>query len=246
MLRIKSYGRSDIGLKRANNEDALIIKPEVALWALADGMGGAAAGEIASQIFIETALTIFTNHRPSSEEEIIRLIQKTFLEANARILDHVQAHPAHKGMGCTAELLTFWGPNFFLGHVGDSRTYLLRQGQLKQLTKDHSLIQEQIDQGLLTIEEAKRHNLRHVIIRAVGVEDNLPVDLIKGKVFLEDLFIICSDGLSDLVEDKLIQETLSTAAPNLKQKGEKLISLAKAAGGHDNITLILGQVEAID
>ncbi len=130
--------------------------------------------------------------------------------------------------------------------MGDSRTYLLRQGQLKQLTKDHSLIQEQIDQGLLTIEEAKRHNLRHVIIRAVGVEDNLPVDLIKGKVFLEDLFIICSDGLSDLVEDKLIQETLSTAAPNLKQKGEKLISLAKAAGGHDNITLILGQVEAID
>ncbi len=112
MLRIKSYGRSDIGLKRANNEDALIIKPEVALWALADGMGGAAAGEIASQIFIETALTIFTNHRPSSEEEIIRLIQKTFLEANARILDHVQAHPAHKGMGCTAELLTFWAQFF--------------------------------------------------------------------------------------------------------------------------------------
>lgn len=246
MLRIKSYGRSDVGLKRTNNEDALIIKPEVSLWALADGMGGAAAGEIASQIFVETALTIFTNHRASSEDEIIRLIQKTFLEANARILDHAQEHPAHKGMGCTAELLTFLGQKFLLGHVGDSRTYLLRQGKLKQLTKDHSLIQEQIDQGLLTVEEAKRHNLRHVIIRAVGVENDLPVDLIKGKIFLDDLFIICSDGLSDLVEDKLIQDTLSNSFIDLEQKGEKLISLAKAAGGHDNITVILCQVEAID
>ncbi len=246
MLRLKSYGRSDVGLKRTNNEDALIVKPEVALWALADGMGGAAAGEIASQIFVETALAIFTKNRGSSEEEIIRLIQKTFLEANTKILNHVQEHPAHKGMGCTAELLTFWGPNFFLGHVGDSRTYLLRQGILKQLTKDHSLVQEQIDQGLLTKEEAKRHNLRHVIIRAVGVEDDLAVDLIKGKVIPDDLFIICSDGLSDLVEDKLIHDTLGDPLIDLEQKGEKLISLAKAAGGHDNITVILCQVEALD
>lgn len=246
MLHIKSYGRSDVGLKRTNNEDAFIIKPEVTLWALADGMGGAAAGEIASQIFIETALTIFTNHRRSSEEEIIRLIQKTFLEANAQILDHVQKYPDHKGMGCTAELLTFYDQNFLLGHVGDSRAYLLRQGKLKQLTKDHSLVQQQIDQGLLTIEEAKRHKLRHVIIRAIGVENDLAVDLIKGKVFPDDLFIICSDGLSDLVEDKLIHDTLSNSLIDLEQKGEKLISLAKKAGGHDNITVILCQVEAID
>ncbi|MGB9699838.1 MAG: Stp1/IreP family PP2C-type Ser/Thr phosphatase [Thermodesulfobacteriota bacterium] len=246
MLRINSYGRSDVGLKRSNNEDAFIIKPEFALWALADGMGGAAAGEIASQIFVETALSIFAANRGTSAEEIIKLIQKTFLEANTKILKHVQEQPAHKGMGCTAELLTFCGQNFLLGHVGDSRTYLLRQGKLKQLTKDHSLVQEQIDQGLLRPEEAKRHNLRHVIIRAVGVEDDLPVDLIKGKVFPDDMFIICSDGLSDLVEDKLIQDTLSNSLIDLEQKGEKLISLAKAAGGHDNITVILCQVEAVD
>lgn len=246
MLRIKSYGRSDVGLKRKNNEDAFIIKPEIALWALADGMGGAAAGEIASQIFIETALTIFQSNRGNSEEEIIKLIQKTFLEANAKILKDGQENPAHKGMGCTAELLTFFNQNFLLGHVGDSRTYLLRQGILRQLTKDHSLIQEQIDQGLLTREEAKGHNLRHVIMRAVGVENEIAIDLIKGKVFRDDLFIICSDGLSDLVEDKLIQETLRPPAANLEQKGEELISLAKKAGGHDNITVILCRVEAID
>ncbi|MGQ9695021.1 MAG: Stp1/IreP family PP2C-type Ser/Thr phosphatase [Thermodesulfobacteriota bacterium] len=246
MLRIRSYGRSDVGLKRKNNEDAFIIKPELALWALADGMGGAAAGEIASQIFIQTALNIFTSNRVNSQDEMIRLIQKTFLQANAKILNHVQEHPAHKGMGCTAELLTFYGPDFLLGHVGDSRTYLLRQDKLKQLTKDHSLVQEQIDQGLLTIEEAKRHNLRHVIIRAVGVEEDLAIDLIKGKFFADDLFIICSDGLSDLVEDKLIQDTLRDLATSLEQKGEGLISLAKAAGGHDNITVILCRVEATD
>ncbi len=244
MLRIKSYGRSDVGLKRQNNEDALIIKPEFALWALADGMGGAAAGEVASQIFIETALAIFANNERRSEEKIIKLIQKTFLEANAQILAHVQEKPEHKGMGCTAELLTFDDQNFLLGHVGDSRTYLLRQGKLKQLTKDHSLVQEQIDQGLLSPAEARRHNLRHVILRAVGAEEQLAVDLVRGKVFAEDIFLLCSDGLSDMVEDELIQDALEAFSANLEQRGEKLISLAKAAGGHDNITVILCQVEA--
>lgn len=245
MLRVKSYGQSDVGLKRTNNEDALIIKPELALWAIADGMGGAAAGEIASQIFVKKAVEAFSLNKSISEEGIINLIQKTFLRANEEILKHVKVNPEHKGMGCTAELLTFYEQNYFLAHVGDSRAYLLRGGRLRQLTKDHSLIQKQIDQGLLTPAEAKKHNLRHVILRAVGVEESLAVDLVRGKTWPQDIFLLCSDGLTDMVDDHLIQDTLGPSSVPLEQKGEKLISLAKAAGGHDNITVILCQVEAI-
>jgi len=233
-----SYGLSDPGLKRFNNEDAFLIRADLDLFVVADGMGGAAAGEVASQLFIETALQVFLRNKRTSEQETVELIQEAFRLANERILKHVIEYPHDQGMGCTAELMTFSGQDYVLGHVGDSRGYLLRNGQLRRMTRDHSLIQDQIDQGLITPVEAKRHSFRNIILRAVGADATLAVDLIRGKSLPGDIFLICSDGLTDMVDDPSIQKVLSLSS-DLVKKVEKLIHSAKAAGGYDNITVIL-------
>ncbi len=241
MLNLTSYGKSDIGLKRLNNEDAFAIQSKKGLFVLADGMGGEAAGEVASRIFIDTALEVFSRGESHSEQEALEGVQETFRLSNERILNHAEQNPQHQGMGCTAELIAFYNQLFVLGHVGDSRTYLLRQGRLRQLTRDHSLIQDQIDQGLITQEEVRGHSLKNVILRAVGTEETLAVDLIRGKSHPGDLFLLCSDGLTDLVDEASIQEVLSLPL-SLPQKVEGLIERAKSRGGFDNITVILCEV----
>lgn len=245
MSKIISFGKSDIGLKRSNNEDAFIVKPDPGFLALADGMGGAASGEVASQIFVETALEVFSKVEEMSEHEILEFVQNAFRLANERILTRAKEDMHHKGMGCTAELIAFYNQNYILGHVGDSRTYLFRQGQLKQITRDQSLVQDQIDKGLITPAEARRHSLRNVILTAVGVNEMLALDLIRGRSLPGDLFLLCSDGLTDMVDDASIQNALSLSLPLpliLDLKVEKLIDLAKSAGGYDNITVILCEV----
>lgn len=241
MVMLRAYGKSDPGLKRANNEDAFLVRPELGLFAVADGMGGAAAGEVASQIFMDTALEVFSSHSNQPEQEKFHWVQEVFRQANERILQYASENPHHQGLGCTAELITFYDQNYVLGHVGDSRAYLFRRGQLKQLTRDHSFLQEQIDQGLLSPEEAKNHSMRHVILRAVGIEDTLALDLLRGKAFAGDLFLLCSDGLTDMVEDSEIHNILLSSL-RLDQKGDALIEIAKSAGGKDNITVVLCEV----
>jgi serine/threonine protein phosphatase PrpC len=243
MDNIIAFGKSDPGLKRPNNEDAFLIRPELGVSVLADGMGGAAAGELASQIFIETAQELFSGPPAPTDEACFQLLQRAYELANERILDHVRAHPDHRGMGCTAELLIFCNNKFALGHVGDSRTYLHRKGQLKQLTRDHSLVQDQVDQGLITPLEARTHRLRHVILRAVGTTDALAVDFIRGSIFPGDLFLLSSDGLTDMVDDSAIFEVLALPI-GLAGKVEWLIESAKSAGGYDNITVILSEIVA--
>jgi PPM family protein phosphatase len=241
--RITSFGNSDMGLKRSNNEDVFVLRPELGLYAVADGMGGAASGEVASRIFAETALEVFAEKRRISEDEILERVQQAFRLANERILSKAREDSRFQGMGCTAELVTFYNQNYVLGHVGDSRTYLARQGQLKQLTLDHSLVQDQVDRGLITAEEARRHSLRNVILRAVGVNEILAVDLIRGKTLPGDLLLLCSDGLTDMLDDDVIQGLLSRPL-SVSQKVERLIESAKSAGGRDNITAVLCEVTA--
>lgn len=241
MPNLRSFGKSDIGLKRLNNEDAYAIQPSQDLFVLADGMGGEAAGEVASRIFVDTALEVFSGKESLSEQKVLERVQEAFRISNERILNHVRQNPHHHGMGCTAELIAFYNQQFVLGHVGDSRTYLFRQKQLRQLTRDHSLVQNQIDQGLIAPEKARNHSLKNVILRAVGIEEALAVDLIRGKSLPGDLFLLCSDGLTDLVDEALIQKVFSLPL-TLSQKGERLIEEAKFRGGHDNITVILCEV----
>ncbi len=242
MPKIAFSGKSDVGLKRKNNEDVFVVSPELGFCLAADGMGGAAAGELASRFFAETAAEVFSGTESRSEREMLDLVRKAFSFANKRILDHVNENVNHKGMGCTAELVVFSDEGFVLGHIGDSRTYRLRDGQLKQLTQDHSLVQDQLDQGLITPEEARNHQLRNVILRAVGVNDSLPLDLLRGRIFSGDLFLLCSDGLTDMVDDTLIKGVLSLAI-SLPEKVDELIKSAKSAGGLDNITVVLSEIE---
>ena len=239
----KTYtGKTDIGLKRENNEDAFVISPELNFCLAADGMGGAAAGEVASMIFAETVKEIFAGNTDSSEQEIKQRVQNAFKSANKKILEDIIQNPDHRGMGCTAELLAFSEKGFVLGHIGDSRTYRLRNRQLKQLTQDHTLVQQQIDEGLLSPDGAKDHPLRNVIFRAVGISREISMDLIRGDTHSEDLFLLCSDGLTDMVRDDQIQTILCSEA-KIDRKAEALIETAKIAGGDDNITVVLAAID---
>ncbi len=240
MLMITPFGATDIGLRRSKNEDAYVVRPESGLLALADGMGGAAAGEVASQMFTETVLEVCASES-SDEQAATTKVRQAFRLANERIHAHASHDSRIKQMGCTAEVVLFHREGFVLGHVGDSRTYLFRQGRLRQLTRDHSLVQEQVDRGLLTPDQARNHSLKNVILRAVGVGESVAVDIARGKVACGDIFLLCSDGLHDLVSDELIADTL---APNsgVQAKGAQLIETAKHAGGHDNITVVLCEV----
>ena len=268
MARIKTFGESDSGLKRDNNEDVYVVRTDLGLSLVADGMGGAAAGEIASRLFADTAVEIFTNAHMGpdsdtqdisaqmhvepekytfdptdvrSDKETTTLVRRTFQLANNRIQDHVKQNPQHNGMGCTADLMAYCDQGFVIGHVGDSRTYRFRNGDLSQLTQDHSLVQNQLDEGMITRSEAKNHALKNVILRAVGINAHLPLDIIRGEIFPDDLFLLCSDGLTDMVDEDQIRRVLAVNK-TLEYKTDQLIRLAKIGGGLDNITVVLSKI----
>jgi serine/threonine protein phosphatase PrpC len=241
MLEIIFAGKTDVGRKRTNNEDVFTVEPKLGFCLVADGLGGAAAGELASRIFLETALEVFQNAAKCTVAEITKKIQIAFAMANENILQHTQTNPAHKGMGCTAELMAFYEEGFVLGHIGDSRTYRYRNGQFIQLTRDHSLVQEQIDKGLITPENARNHPLRNVIHKAVGIDKQIELDIVKSKVFPRDQYLLCSDGLTDMVADDMILEALKLNT-TLNQKVDRLIEMALSAGGGDNVSVVVLEI----
>jgi PPM family protein phosphatase len=241
MVKIQINGKTDVGLIRPANEDVFIVNHRAGFCLVADGMGGAAAGEMASRIFGQTAEDIFSQCIPANEQEAVENVQYTFKKANDRILAHVAEHPADEGMGCTAELIAFTDHGFVVGHMGDSRTYRYRQGVFKQLTKDHSLVQSQLDQGLITAAQARTHSMRNVILRAVGVAPSPSLDTLRGPVHAGDVFLLCSDGLTDMIDDDQIAETL-TRKGGIDAKTDRLIDQAKQAGGRDNITVVLVEI----
>jgi len=238
MLGLMFVGKSDTGLVRSNNEDAFLVNPELGFAALADGMGGAAAGELASKFFVNAALEVFSQNNHEDSQSLLR---KSFRLANKMILDHADANPEHKGLGCTAELLTFFDNRYAVAHVGDSRTYLFRHRELKPLTQDHSFVQELVNKGVINAQEARQHRMRHVILRAVGQHEDLEVELILGDALPGDLFLLCSDGLTDMIEDYLIQSILAEPL-ELDERAQRLIDAAKDSGGHDNVTVVLCEV----
>lgn len=201
-------------------------------------MGGAAAGEVASSIIGETASELFLADQGNSLETMQELVRECFLSAHARILSQARETPAYSGMGCTAELLACKQDRFVLGHVGDSRTYLLRRDNLERLTTDHTLVQAQQDQSLISHEQATNHSLRNVILRAVGIGETLEVDIIDGSIQSGDLFLLCSDGLSAMVDDEKIKELLMFDGP-LPLKATLLVDQANSAGGRDNVSVVL-------
>lgn len=236
--QIHAFGMTDTGLRRQLNEDAYFINTSCGCFVVSDGVGGAAAGEVASGIFTSVVSEILTRGQTLSEQDTISAVKQIFLKANSDIIEYADQNPDHKGMACTAELLVVGNNGFVLGHVGDSRTYRYRQNTLVQLTRDHSFVQKQIELGKITEKEAKTHRYRNVILRAVGIEATLDVDIIRGKVRSGDIFMLCSDGLTDMVEEGDIAACLEQKI-SLEQKVSLLIDLANRAGGQDNITVIL-------
>lgn len=264
---VETYCKTDIGLKRSQNEDICAVDPDRKFLVVADGMGGAARGDVASKLFLSTVKKVFsipTPTQPSLKERFYACFEdegETLDDQENKILDtvkdkvyscfeqtnnsihaHVKKIPAHEGMGCTAELLTFWKSYYVIGHVGDSRTYLYSQhSSLRQLTKDHSLVQEQVDSGNLHETQAETSRLRNVLTKAIGVKPHQEMDLITGQVQPGDIFLLCSDGLYNMVNDKEIEDVLAFDGP-LELKAEILINMANDAGGKDNISVALAAI----
>jgi PPM family protein phosphatase len=224
-------GASDTGRKRRRNEDSYVIAPPI--FAVADGMGGAQAGEIASRL-AAAALEDTDPGAKSGAERVTSLIQ----EANRRVHQRAIADPATSGMGTTMTVALVEGTRVTFGHVGDSRAYRYRDGVIEQITEDHSLVNELLKSGKLSPEEADTHPQRSVITRAVGTDPDVDVDSFTIDAEVGDVFLICSDGLTDMVGDEDIRSVLEKFHNDLDRATKSLVSAANRGGGEDNITVV--------
>ncbi|HBG18741.1 MAG TPA: serine/threonine-protein phosphatase [Desulfobulbaceae bacterium] len=240
--QILACSKTDPGLQRLRNEDVCQADTVCGFFLVADGMGGRAAGNVASQLFREAVMEVFSADEELGLTEGEAKVREAFSLANRKILAHVDDNPHHSGMGCTAELLIFCQNRYLIGHVGDSRTYLLRHGSFRQLTKDHSMVENQIDQGLLSRQEARHSRFRNILLQAVGSAEELAIDLLQGDLRKGDIFLLCSDGLHGMMDDEAIRSVLAFDAP-LDFKTGMLVNMANDAGGRDNITVVLAEVQ---
>jgi protein phosphatase len=240
--------RTDPGLARENNEDSVTVDEPTRLAVLADGMGGYNAGEIASGMattFIKSELGRWLSQagRHANSREVRRAMEICVDNANRSIFNAANSNPQYSGMGTTLVLGVFQDGRLMLGHIGDSRCYRLRGTEFQQITKDHSLLQEQMDAGLITAEQAATSSNKNLVTRALGVEDAVLLEVNEHKVEPGDIYLMCSDGLSDMVDDGGIARILAGEVP-LEQKVAQLIDSANANGGRDNISVLLAQASS--
>jgi PPM family protein phosphatase len=235
MRRLVAAGATDVGKVRKSNEDAFLLRDSV--FAVADGMGGHLAGEVASATALKPieALEGRVFREPNEAIEALRL---AVVDANHTVCDLAEHEPAYRGMGTTLTAALVEGRRLHIAHVGDSRAYLLRDGRLSQLTDDHTLVQHLVDEGQITREEAARHPQRSIITRAIGVAPQVEVDSLSLELQRGDQLLLCSDGLTGAVEDEDIAAVLRDVE-DPDAVVELLVSLANASGGHDNITVLL-------
>ena len=234
---------TDPGLARDNNEDAFAFEQQTGLCILADGMGGYNAGEIASGMataFIKSEMSRWLSQagRNANSKEVKRAMEICVQNANHSIFNAANSNPQYTGMGTTLVVGVFQSDRLMLGHIGDSRCYRMRGDVFEQITKDHSLLQEQIDAGLITAEQALTSANKNLVTRALGVEDAVLLDVTEHRVEAGDVYLMCSDGLSDMVRDHAIADIMLATA-TLEQQSKRLIAAANANGGRDNISVIL-------
>jgi PPM family protein phosphatase len=243
---------SDVGQRRDHNEDAIASDVEIGLVVLADGMGGYKAGEVASEIAILTIVAelkeALVNMEPGQADAVTgmqaesHLVSEAVAKANESIYNVSQNQPQCAGMGTTLVVGLFTNNKLLVGHIGDSRMYRLRGDTFIQVTEDHSLLQEQIKSGLITPEQAKLSNNKNLVTRALGIDPEVELELHEYDVQEGDLYLLCSDGLSDLVEDDDIHLTLRELNANLELAAHQLVQMANDNGGKDNISVILARV----
>ncbi len=237
--------QTDPGRIRANNEDAVAIDETAQFAVLADGMGGYNAGEVASGmattlIRSELASCLSPTGEQPTIAELKLAIEDIVARANREIVDAARATPHYEGMGTTLVVAVFREQQLLVGHIGDSRCYRLRGKEFLQLTRDHSLLQEQLDAGWLTPKQALSSPIRNLVTRGLGVADEVLLDLHEHQVLPGDLYLLCSDGLSDMVQDKEIAKILRQRQL-LQQMADDLVAKANENGGKDNITVVLAQ-----
>lgn len=235
---------TDAGVVRSFNEDSIASELDLGLAVVADGMGGYKAGDVASGMVTSILLDevkrrIREVHDGSSIEEILR---DAVLKANQSIYKVSQANPQYQGMGATLVATLFYDNQLYFIHVGDSRLYLLRQGKLKALTQDHSILQEQMGAGLISSEDAKASHNRNLVTRAVGVESVVECEVERQVVQPGDIYLLCSDGLNDMVDDVDIELALQALQANIPLCARQLVMMANDNGGHDNISVALVKV----
>src|SRR5687767_1183675 len=250
--KLTFVGQTDTGRVREHNEDTIALDPDIGLLVLADGMGGYNAGEVASGIAVKTIvnlvreavdrqdLTVHDNDSGMSRPGI--LLRDAIHRANKIIYQTARTQPNCEGMGTTVVAGLFFDDKLTIAHVGDSRMYRLRDSRLEQVTQDHSLMQELVSRGFYTPEEAARAAAKNFVTRALGVEPTVEVEVTEIPVAKDDLFLLCSDGLSDMVEDDDIQLTISTFGANLETLAKQLVLLSNENGGRDNISVVLARV----
>ncbi|OGR84060.1 MAG: hypothetical protein A2901_01250 [Elusimicrobia bacterium RIFCSPLOWO2_01_FULL_54_10] len=251
-MKLDISGRTDVGKKRTNNEDNFLLEPEMGFFVVADGMGGHSHGEIASKMAVETTRDavkrFFTNGQkgilgkvdPKVSERANQLGSAVRL-ANQIIFESAKTKPQLNGMGTTIDCVWINKDKASIAHVGDSRVYLVRDGKLSQVTRDHSLVEDQVRQGLLKREEAEKSHLKNVLTRALGVDENAEVDILDTDLCPGDILIGCTDGLNKMVAD----DEIAKAIPLMKTPkmiADHLVDMANAAGGVDNVTVVVAQL----
>ena len=229
---ILSAFRTDVGKVRANNQDAPIVSEKLRLYGVADGMGGHKGGEVASTSARDDLLRELEGKTPS-----VAALSGAIEEVNRQIYHQQEHDDALTGMGTTLSVLWMSDNFVYIGHVGDSRVYLLRDGEFKQMTLDHSLVEQLVREGVLTEEEAQNHPMRNIITRAIGTDESVEVDVVVEERRKGDLWLACSDGLHGLVDDRQMRDALRQYAP--EKAADVLLKAALDAGGRDNVTLVI-------
>jgi protein phosphatase len=235
-LHIECGLKSDQGKIRTSNEDQHLADLQINLFLVADGMGGHAAGEVASQI---TASTIHDCLLKSERSDPQSVLRKAVQYANTKVYDSQHRHSEYRGMGSTLTALMFNENRYYIAQVGDSRAYLLRKGELTQLTRDHSLVWDLYENHLISKENLSRHPRKNIITRSIGTYPEIEPDILSDQSFENDTFMICSDGLTDVLSDSQIQQFLSRYDKNPQEVCEMLVEAANEKGGPDNITVVV-------
>ena len=241
------------GMVRTHNEDSVFVDGEAGLAVLADGMGGYSAGEVASGIAVNVISTGMLQELNSGRElskvdissgltHAALLLQQQIALANKGIYEAAQQRPECAGMGTTLVATVFFENRVSIGHIGDSRCYRLRADKFEQLTHDHSLLQEQIDSGMLTLEQAKYSLNKNLVTRALGIEAVVPADIAEYRVEPEDVYVLCSDGLTDMVDAEIVREIVAAKRSDLAEAAAELIDVANQNGGRDNVSVVVIRV----
>lgn len=249
-MKVLQAGLSDVGRKREHNEDSFVVVPEDHLYVVADGMGGHAAGEVASRIAVNAIADFIASTRKDAEitwpyeydttlSVASNRLKTAIRLANQKIIDTIAQRRELEGMGTTLVSILLSEGVACVGHVGDSRAYLARDGQLAQLTGDHSWVNEQVKLGFLTKDDALRHPFRNVVTRALGSKEDVLVDLIEKPLQPGDTLLLCSDGLNTMVDDPSILESCVQSAGDPESAAKNLIEKANEHGGEDNVTVVI-------